>query len=328
MKDLIKRAVISAVSRAPVATALRRYALRHNPTTILCYHTLRPSSETIDAWTVLVLDDFEAQLKFLRQNYEIVGLDDALERRGQAGPPRLVLTFDDGEWGNHAHLLPVIEEQKVPVMIYVATQQIATGTPYWFDRVMNVLQVNAPIQIDLKIAGHSQWQIGATPGKNRYDQIGAILESIKLEPEADRDRLADLVEAQAGTQSQSFAPLRPMTVEELQQLAAHPLVTIGAHSHGHELLDKIPLAEASRSIARSKAWLEETVRQDIRHFAYPNGNYNAALMAEIARLGFHSATILEERLVTPSDALFALPRIGIGRYDALDRIKLRLNGIR
>jgi hypothetical protein len=47
-------------------------------------------------------------------------------------------------------------------------------------------------------------------------------------------------------------------------------------------------------------------------------------MDEIARLGFRTATTLDERLVNTSADKFALPRIGIGRYDLLDQIKLRL----
>ena len=327
MKDAIKKAGIRVLSRPPFSTALRARAMRANPTTILCYHTLRPSTETIDAWTVLGLDDFRNQLKFLQQNYDIVSLSDALARQGEPGRPRAVLTFDDGEWGNHAHLLPVINEQQTPVTIYVATRQIETGTPYWFDRVMNALQVTAPIMIDVQIAGKSNWQIGATPGKARWSEIGAVLEALKTEPEEDRDRLADQIVAQAGSQTDAFTPLKPMTVAELKDLAANPLVTIGAHSHGHELLDQLPIDVASKSIARSKQWLEDVIGKQVLHFAYPNGNYSTNLMAEIAKLGFETATILEERLAAPDANPFALPRIGIGRYDALDRIKLRLLGI-
>ena len=327
MKAQIKKVAIGVLSRPPFSTALRARAMRNNPTTILCYHTLRPSSETIDAWTVLGLDDFHDQITFLEQNYEVVSLTDALARHAQPGRPRAVLTFDDGEWGNYAHLLPVVEDRQIPVTIYVATRQIETGTAYWFDRVMNTLQVAGPTIIDLNIAGQSKWDVNAAPGKARWTQIGAVLEAIKTEPEDQRDRVADAIEAQVRAQTDAFTPLRPMTVAQLKELAAHPLITIGAHSHGHELLDQLPIDEAATSVARSKEWLERTLGQQVVHFAYPNGNYTAELMAKIAGLGFESATILEERLAPPNADFFALPRVGIGRYDALDRIKLRLIGV-
>lgn len=328
MKEHIKRTGIRVLSRPPFSTALRMRAMLGNPTAILCYHTLRPSSETLDAWTVLGLRDFQDQIAFLRQNYEIVSLSDAIARHGQPGRPRVVLTFDDGEWGLHEHLLPIVEAEQIPVTVYVATRQIETGVPYWFDRVMNALQVRKPVRIEVSIAGNSDWRIDAETGKARWAQIGTVLEVLKAAPEEDRDKLANLVVAQAGAQTDAFTPLRPMTVDQLKQLATHPLVTMGAHSHGHELLDQLPIADASASIARSKAWLEEVTGAPVHHFAYPNGNYTPELMTEIARLGFETATILEERLAPTSADMFALPRIGIGRYDALDRIKLRMIGVR
>lgn len=324
----MKRTGTYLLSRPPFSTVLRAMAFRNNPTTVLCYHTLRPSSETIDAWTVLGLSDFLEQITFLRNNYEIVDLSEALARHGQSGRPRVVLTFDDGEWGLYEHLLPIIEDQKIPVTIYVATRQIETGIPYWFDRVMNALQVLQPVEIDLGLPGMSSFPIGNVHGKARWNQIDAVLKAIKAGPEGDRDRMADLVEAQAGAQTETFTRLRPMTQDQLVQLAAHPMVTIGAHSHGHELLDQLPIAEAAASIARSKSWLEEKNGVPVHHFAYPNGNYTADLMVEIAELGFETATILEERLMTATANLFAVPRIGVGRFDALDRLKLRMIGVR
>lgn len=324
MKEYIKRSGIRVLSSAPFYTALRAGSLLGNPTSILCYHTLRPSSETFDAWTVLRLKDFQDQIAFLRQNYELVSLSNAMARHGEPGRPRLVLTFDDGEWGLFEHLLPVVEAQKIPVTVYVATRQIETGTPFWFDRVMNVLQVKEPLQLQLNLKRKREWRVDVETGKMRWKQIGAVLEALKEVPEEERDRLADMIAAQAGSSTLAFAPLRPMTADELRNLATHPLVTIGAHSHGHELLDQLPVGVASASIARSKAWLENLIGEPVHHFAYPNGNYTIDLMAEIARLGFETATTLDERLVDASADRFALPRIGIGRYDALDRIKLRL----
>jgi peptidoglycan/xylan/chitin deacetylase (PgdA/CDA1 family) len=118
-----------------------------------------------------------------------------------------------------------------------------------------------------------------------------------------------------------------MTVPELQALAASPHVTIGAHSHGHELLDRLPLDAALASAERSRALLRDWTGRDIRHFAYPNGNRSPGLMNGLAKAGFASATILEDRLARRSEPPMALPRVAIGRYDGDDRFRLRLVGV-
>ena len=50
-------------------------------------------------------------------------------------------------------------------------------------------------------------------------------------------------------------------------------------------------------------------------------------MDTLDELGFISATILEDRLILEKDPALALPRIGVGRYDTMERLKLRLVGI-
>jgi len=328
LKSLIKKAGIRLLSRPPVSSALRSYTLRGNPLTILCYHTLRPASEQLEAWTVLGLADFHAQMDYLEKHYQIVSLEDGLQQRGQAGRPRVVLSFDDGEWGLYQYLLPIIKERGMPVTVYVATRQIATGSPYWFDRVMNALQVAKPAVIELNIPDRRVFHINAEDSKTRWNQINAILEAIKTQREEERDGLADQTVAQAGPQTTGFDSLQPMTLPQLKSLASHPLVTIGAHSHGHELLDNIPLEMAGASISQSKNWLEDETGQSITHFAYPNGNFSPELMAQLSRLGFATATILGESLAHPHDDMLALPRIGIGRYDTIGQFKVSLMGLR
>ncbi len=331
MKSAAKRAALGLLSSAPVHGMLRWRALRNKPLTVLCYHTLRPDNENLDAWLALRLGDFRRQLDILRRDYDIVSLDEGLEPARPGTRPRAVLTFDDGEWGLYEYLRPLVEAEGVPVTVYVATGQIESGVPYWFDRVMNALQREGAGQIDLTAAGLGRWTVGPARGKARWQVIGDILEALKAVAPPDREALAQDVVAQAGagagTGTDAFSPLRPMSVEQLRDLAASPHVTIGAHSHCHSLLDQIPLNEARDSIARSRELLRAWTGQPVRHFAYPNGNFSPALVSEMAALGFASASILGDRPAPPGSDPFALPRIGIGRYDGPERFRLRLVGI-
>ena len=225
------------------------------------------------------------------------------------------------------HLLPFVRDTQLPVTVYVATSQIETGQAYWFDRVMNALQGAGETRIDMRAAGLGQWVVGPMRGKARWSQIGDILAALKAAPAADRDRLADEIIAQTPAIGSDFTPLTPMSIAQLQELAADPLVTIGAHSHCHNLLDQIPLEEARASIAKSRKLLEGWIGQPVAHFAYPNGNYTPELMDAIRDLGFSSATSLDERLATQDAPKMALPRISVGRYDVLSRFLLRLTNV-
>lgn len=324
MKAALRRAARDALAAWPARAALRAFALRGGPVTVLCYHTLGPDEGGPDAWTVLRTGDFRAHLAILREAYDIVDLDTALAAGpGQAGRPRAVLTFDDGETGLHRHLLPLLETERVPATVYIATRQIETGQPYWFDRLMGALQ--GPRTVDLRQERLGVWTLPAAPGASRWLVLSDLLEALKRADPKRREELTDRILADH-PKPRGRPPLGPMTRAELAELAACPWVTIGAHSHCHSLLDQIPPAEARESMAQSRALLEGWTGREVAHFAWPNGNHTAELRRIAAELGFRSATALGGLWRRGADP-FALPRLAIGRYDDAARFRLRLSEV-
>lgn len=318
---MIKSAALRFLGSKPVWALLLKRSLKADPVTILCYHTLGPDQGGINGWTVLRQGDFRAQLADLRAQYEIVSLDEAL--LGEQGTrPRAVITFDDGDRGLYTYLSPILQETGVPVTLYVATEQFETGQPFWFDRVVNALQGPGQITLD----GVGEWTLPGGGGKAHWAALGPILNALKGLDPALRDAAADKIAAQ-GRAPETPERLGPMTLEQLEIMARTPGVTIGAHTHGHELLDQISADAARASVARSRTLLQGWTGQDIRHFAFPNGNHTSALRDMVRDLGFASATLLEDRTAPRGCDVFALPRISVGRYDSLSRVRLRLAGI-
>lgn len=318
---MIKPAIVRVLGAKPIWPLLLKRALKDQPLTILCYHTLGANTGGINGWTALREGDFRAQLADLRDAYEIVSLDQALEG-GQGARPRAVITFDDGDVGLYTHLLPILKETSVPVTLYIATAQFETRRPFWFDRVVNALQGAGQITLD----GVGTWDLPGGAGKDHWAALGKVLNALKgLDPE-DREAAADQIVAQGNTAT-SGETLGPMTLEQLQKLGRTPGVAIGAHTHGHELLDQITPEAARASVAKSRALLQEWTGQDVRHFAFPNGNHTPALRDMIRDLGFASATLLEDRVAPQGGDPFALPRISVGRYDSRARVRLRLAGL-
>jgi peptidoglycan/xylan/chitin deacetylase (PgdA/CDA1 family) len=317
---------MKAIANALLATpmiwrGLQWRATRGGALTILCYHTIGPDQGGAEGWSVLRSSDFREQMSHVLANYEIVEFDGSILADPPEGRPRAVITFDDGDRGLHKYLLPTLREMPFPVTVYVATEQIETGKTLWFDRVINAL--NAPGEV--QITGLGSWHIPAETGAARWDVVRQVLAALKnVDPEK-REALSDLVVKQGhGPNKQA---LGPMTRSQLVELSETPGVTIGSHSHGHELLDQIPLDDARESMARSRALLQDWTGQDVRHFAFPNGNHNAMLRDVVRNLGFETAAILEERLASPRVDPFAVPRISIGRFDNWARFRLRLTGI-
>ena len=326
MTAVLKRLARGALGTAPMRGVLRARALADDPVTVLCYHTLGPDQGGPDAWTVLRAADFRAHLAMLAEGYEIVSLDQALDNgpgRAGGGRPRAVLTFDDGEAGMFHHLLPMLDEVQVPVLVYVATAQIESGRPYWFDRVMGALGTGAH---QVNVPGLGMWDVPAAPGTARWAVLGGLLEAMKTVDPVRRDAVTDAILA-AHPLPAGRAPLAPLTRAELDALAASRWVTIGAHSHCHNLLDQLDVTEAAASMARSRDLLRDWTGQVVAHFAWPNGNHTGALRAQAAALGFATATALDGGLWRRGADLFALPRVAVGRHDDAARLRLRMIGI-
>lgn len=329
LKSVVKAAGTRALARPPVTTVLRRRATAGGAVSVLVYHTLGNDGEDIDAWTVIERARFRSHIAMLRSSYDIVSLDEALAGLGKpARKPRAVLTFDDGEQGLHEHLLPIVEELALPVTIYIATRHIEAGEPYWFDAVMNALQASQSLVIDLSAEGLAPVTVGETSGSPNWLAIGRVLEHLKTLSDEQRSAAVRQVLHQASSAPmRSVTPMRPLTLSQLQDLARHPLVTIGSHTHCHSLLDRIDMHRAESSVRTSVRLLQEWTGRKIEHFAYPNGNHTAPLEQLMQRLGFKTAAAGGAELWNVSSNAFAFPRIPVGRFDSAERLALRLVGI-
>jgi peptidoglycan/xylan/chitin deacetylase (PgdA/CDA1 family) len=307
---------------------VRRRALRGDPVTVLMYHTLGGDDEDFDAWTVVRQSDFRAQMRWLQRHYDIVSLDEAWEHacgHGAAERPKAVITFDDGHSGLHRYLLPLLDELRLPVTLYVATGHIVTGRPYWFDRIMNALQVRHRILLDLSRFGLPVFGVEPGVGEGRWQTLGPVLEALKTLDPAVREAAVDAAEEQLRpARRDDFDALAPLSLAQLQEIARCPWVTIGAHTECHSLLDQLSPDAAQASMELSARRLRDWTGAKVRHFAYPNGNHNAELMARARDAGFDTALTTRKGLWRRGDSAFSVARVPVGRYDDLARFKLNL----
>src|SRR5690606_15732005 len=72
--------------------------------------------------------------------------------------------------------------------------------------------------------------------QNRWLQMRQALEFLKTLPQQQRMTLVDSL---VSPYSSFSSGIKMLDEKELKYLAAHPGVTIGGHTHGHELLDQL-----------------------------------------------------------------------------------------
>ena len=79
-----------------------------------------------------------------------------------------------------------------------------------------------------------------------------------------------------------------ISCDELKQLDAEPLCTIGAHTVSHPKLDTLTRVQQYHEITESKQTLEILLGHEIRHFSFPHGAYNDDTLDICRELGFQT----------------------------------------
>lgn len=80
------------------------------------------------------LATFRCQIEWLLANGEVVGLEEAIRRRGEAGSERLyAITFDDGYSDVYRNAFPLLQGWGIPFTIYLTSGPIESpdGFPAW-----------------------------------------------------------------------------------------------------------------------------------------------------------------------------------------------------
>ena len=124
-----------------------------------------------------------------------------------------------------------------------------------------------------------------------------------------------------------------MSWDEIRSIAAHPLVSIGAHTVNHYNLKRLPEERAKREMTDVVTLLRSELGESPHHMAYPYGYASAVGCREVALAkdaGYVSAVTTRHGVLRAEHAnhLHALPRISVnGRYQRVAHIRTMLSGI-
>lgn len=277
------------------------------------------------------LDGLVADMK--AGGYDFVSMDEACARIAAAGQGRrfATITLDDGYRDNLTEALPVFEKHGVPFAVYVAPGLIDRTVDLWWEVVERIVDAGKALQVPTP-SGAMALDC-STPSARR--RANAWLTSHLTGATAEEDQRALVRDLARSVGVDPEAPAREslMDWDELRQIAAHPLATVGAHTVHHYALARLPDEPARREIADCAAIIERQTGTRPKHFAFPYG-YAAAAGAREARLaaeaGYVSAVTTRHGLIHPAHAghMHALPRVSVnGNYQQIGHMRTLLSGI-
>jgi peptidoglycan/xylan/chitin deacetylase (PgdA/CDA1 family) len=332
----LKRDIRRLMDRAAVATGIiaRRERTLRGQLTILMYHRVLPDNLWQGAplpGLVMPLSCFEAQVKHLAKNFEIVTVTKGLNRlrvEARDEKPLLAITFDDGYDDNHTHAAPVLESHGVRGTFYLVSHFVGTDVELWFDQAARWFHGSSTLALESLVAaagGSHSWELGQRP------IVRAFMAYLKgLTREARYTALRHMA-AHPGTRERRDVDLA-MSADDARDLhrKGHE---VGAHTATHPLLTQEDAGSLIREITDCKRELESMLSAEVRGFCYPNGDVDDRVALAVKAAGFNNAPTVAPGYNDRSTDQFRLRRLDMnsarflnnGKHDeALFRAELTL----
>ncbi len=305
------------------ATAARRQPL------VVGYHRVvdeaEPHLATALPGMVISRRMLEHHLEWIGERYDFVSLDE-LGARLEAGEPSsrpvAAVTFDDGYSDVYHNALPILRRRRIPAAVFVVTDLVGTASVPLYDRLYLVLAaVHARGQ-----AGRAQLGrilTGLEPSLPEREVESALARDafavlVLLLDRLSQDQLRRVVAAlEVGADSPACLPeLRPLGWDMVLALRDAGL-TIGSHTRSHALLTHENPERVREELVGSRTTLEARLGTPVRHFAYPDGRWNGAVVASVAAAGYHFAyTVCTHR--DPACLPLTIPRRMLWEGSCLD----------
>jgi len=292
---------------------------------IVCYHRVvdrlhagapraLPAMETSVA-------TFERHLDWLGRRFRVVSLDEVADELAGAGRrsarPTAAVTLDDGYRDVYEHAFPVLRRMGIPAGVFVVTDLVGTH------RLPPHERLHAGLAAALAEVPRS--------GRAATAALGGLLREagVRVPPGApvprdSRDPFVvtrfllehlscDEVQAiiarldAAQTAASASEGLQPLSWEMLDAMLAAGL-TVGSHTRTHARLAHESEERIRAELVGSRRALEQRLRVPARHFAYPGGDFNGAVVRAVAAAGYATAfTICRHR--DPGHPRLTIPRV-------------------
>jgi peptidoglycan/xylan/chitin deacetylase (PgdA/CDA1 family) len=264
-------------------------------------------------------DQFERRMRWLtKSRHPVLDLDHAIEALATGTLPdnSVVITIDDGWKSSYTHMLPILEQLRLPATIYVTTWYADKQFPVLNVALNYVLQRStvpgftwcSPTAPELKV------ELGATEHR---ELIALKLDRMLQELPRVDDRLREFREicrlAEVPTEPWwSEGQFHLMNREEIRCAGLRGM-DIQLHTHRHRNID-YDIKSLPNEILKNRSVLSQACGSDkFFHFCYPNGRYDAAASEVLLAAGIRSAVLTEQGLNPPGANPYALRRFLDGR---------------
>lgn len=246
------------------------HKIHHRNIRMVCYHMVKDASTSYYPPNITT-DVFREQIRYLKNNYEIISVKEALERikQGDKLHRALSITTDDGFAEDYSVTAPILAEEKVTATFFVTSNCLDNKQLMWRNKVMHIQNKLEPAKLHSMMNRLAKEFRLAAPAGTKDLLTWSYFDWSMQHKEMLSDRLWEM----AGLEpiSEWLAENRPyLTVGQIKELQ-HNGFHIGAHTKTHPFCDRLSYAELKEEVLGSIDHLSSTLQSKIDVLAYPFG---------------------------------------------------------
>ena len=260
---------------------------------------------------------FESFLAHLKKYFHVIALDELARYLSSGMPPppsSVALTFDDGFLSNYTLGFPLLKRYEAPATIFAATEFVDEKKPIWVDRVDYALHQAGKHKVELI---RVKRELKSLPADQLEDALLAI-----------ENRLGFRLENANAPSVPSI--YHAMDWSHAREMLDSGLVSIGAHTHSHQIMARCTPEIVAHEVFTSKKLIEQNTGQPCTTFCYPNGgpdDFTEETELIIRELGFQSTITTIGGFNEPGCSPFLMKRLGIMNNQDLTQFDLLTSGI-
>lgn len=276
-RSALKETIYAAAALSGLA---RRAGAHRGPgLVVLTHHSIGPAGRYPYLGRIPVTR-LRAQICHLRAHYDLVPLAEGLQRlaTGNVSRTMAAITVDDGYGDNYTELFPLLQEERVPATIFLATDYLDSGRLPWPTRISALLHHATVRRLDI---GGTAMDIASPEQRARAGRRLRELYS-RLDRDAREVEMDRLAKALAPQEMTVLPPLGWNEVRKMREAG----VSFGAHTRYHAWLDRVSSAELALELRAAQQRIETELEQPCDFLAYPNGNHDATVRAAAVAAGY------------------------------------------
>ena len=321
MKSFLKKSILNCLEKLGWFTYFH-YRYRNN-ITVLMLHGVMEGNESLD-WEPLRRqvppEELQRVLQILSDKYQFITAKqsiDMLEGKIPIIHNALLVTFDDGYRNTIDYALPICELFGIKPIMFIATNHVNSGLPFWFDRLDYALQQNIGKEVLFEYQGvkyefDTSSRDALTQSYKRFRDKCKHHFDNDIEMNKLFDELSHYLEIRTGKALSDFCNKDDWSAiaswTELQDAVNKDRLDIGSHTVDHWRIDRLNKKDILFQLVESKRIIEEKLSTKCDFFCYPNGDYNDLSIELLKKTGYRAAYTTDVGLCKPKDDLMLLKR--------------------